>query len=123
MTKSNIKPKAAYTMAYSGARTAKGGLAIGTSSLATGDITGRIKAVLVGDKVRYADGSEAVVTSGTGMAAMEEDRPYAIVGSHVSRGDHIVSTPAPGAELHIDEDNRPEGFLLPGYPHNQSLSA
>jgi hypothetical protein len=97
-----------YPLAYSGARTAKGGTGIGTS----GCQAEGIKGLLVGDLVRYADGSNAVVTSGAGNACSEGNKSFAIVGSHISGGDHIVSSPVEGTVLWIDDDERPKGFLV-----------
>ena len=45
---------------------------------------------MVGDIVRYADGSEARIVSGAGVAALYEGRPLALVGSELDNGDRIT---------------------------------
>ena len=108
MKNSNGVELSKYPLAYSGARTAKGGTGVGTS----GCQAEGVKGLLVGDKIRYADGSEAIVTSGSGNACNDSNRGCAVLGSHVSGGDHIVSTPVEGMVLWIGEDDRPKGFLV-----------
>lgn len=102
------------TPSYSGARTAKGGTAVGSS----GTFENGTRGLLVGDAVRYPDGSEAAVTSGAGIALRESNVSHAVLGSHVSGGDHIVSTPIEGGVLWIDEDARPAGFLVEGWTNH-----
>lgn len=118
MTEKSKKSMANYAMAYSGAHTAKGGVAIGTSGFCVTKENVNFNGVVVGDTVRYPSGAEAVVTSGTGIGIKDMGRPLAVVGSHVSGGDHIVSTPVIGGVFGIDETARPEGFLVEGYPHS-----
>lgn len=46
----------------------------------------------VGDTVTYDDGREAVIIDGAGDAAVWEDKPLALVDSHLSNGDGIKET-------------------------------
>lgn len=106
---------ALYPLAYTGSRTAWGGTVVGSAGNFASNPNGSFQGALVGDKVHYEDGTQAVITSGAGCALKFENRPYAIVGSHVSGGDHIVSSPELNMLLNIDDDNRPDGFLTVGY--------
>jgi uncharacterized Zn-binding protein involved in type VI secretion len=77
------------------------------------------KVARVGDKVRYSDGREEIITSGAGIAFVCNGQSLAIVGSHVSGGDMIVSTPVQNLEFILYEnDPLPEGFLVKGYVPN-----
>ncbi|MEI7306190.1 PAAR domain-containing protein [Pectobacterium atrosepticum] len=48
---------------------------------------------LVGDEVTYSDGSTAHIVSGSGSSISSNGKGYALVGSHLSNGDEIISTP------------------------------
>lgn len=48
---------------------------------------------LVGDEVIYPDGSTAHIVSGSGSSISSNGKGYALVGSHLSNGDEIISTP------------------------------
>jgi uncharacterized Zn-binding protein involved in type VI secretion len=105
---------AIYKPAMLGAKTAKGGTVVTVTSGCTSDGVAEAR---IGDTVRYPDGTESVITSGCGFASMSDNLPIAIVGSHVQGGDYIVSSPESGMALHIDERNRPAGFLVEGWKH------
>jgi uncharacterized Zn-binding protein involved in type VI secretion len=77
-----------HLFATVGARTERGGKVTRVSSHATIDNLGL---AVVGDTVEYEDGTEATIVDGAGFAAMWEDRPVALVGSHLSNGDRIVT--------------------------------
>lgn len=70
----------------------------------------------VGDLVRYTDGRTARITSGAGFALAQDGQSIAIVGSHVSGGDRIISTPVAIAHLTVCKEDPPiEGWLEEGY--------
>lgn len=48
---------------------------------------------LVGDEVIYPDGTTARIISGSGSSISNNERGYALVGSYLSNGDEIISTP------------------------------
>lgn len=75
-----------YPAATESSTTERGGKLIATSGFST--IGGRV--AMVGDIVRYADGSEARIVSGAGVAALYEGRPLALVGSELDNGDRIT---------------------------------
>ncbi|RQR29041.1 hypothetical protein DIE23_22620 [Burkholderia sp. Bp9143] len=77
-----------HLFATIGARTERGGKVTRVSTNATVDDLGL---AVVGDIVAYEDGTEATIVDGAGLAAMWEDRPVALVGSHLSNGDRIVT--------------------------------
>jgi uncharacterized Zn-binding protein involved in type VI secretion len=69
----------------------------------------------VGDRVRYPDGSESVITSGAGHASTFANRPIALVGSHVANGDRIVARAQSIGEIVVLEGDAMPGLLEPGY--------
>ncbi|MFC0253007.1 PAAR domain-containing protein [Massilia consociata] len=70
----------------------------------------------VGDRVRYPDGSESIIVSGAGNASTFDDRPIALVGSHVENGDRIASSQQNMGEIVLFEGDAPiTGLLQPGY--------
>jgi uncharacterized Zn-binding protein involved in type VI secretion len=70
----------------------------------------------VGDRVRYPDGSESLITSGAGQASTIGCYPVALVGSHVANGDRIVATLHSMGEIVVRAGDEPiPGFLEPGY--------
>lgn len=87
MAKLAAKPiKATYPVATEASITERGGQII-----ATCDIFLRDKRIaLVGDIVRYPDGSEARIVSGAGVAYVVNGRPAALVGSALDNGDHVT---------------------------------
>ncbi len=101
-----------YVPAYVGSKTAHGGTVVtGTS----GCEHSGVKQARVGDWVQYPNGSKASIISGAGSAQTADGYPIAIVGSHIEGDDQIIDTPVHGMELLIDENNRPEGFLVKGW--------
>lgn len=75
--------KAIYTVATEGSSTARGGKVIGTAEY----FIANERVALVGDVVRYPDGSEAKIISGAGIASVIHGRPAALVGSPLDNGD------------------------------------
>lgn len=68
---------------------------------------------LVGDEVTYPDGSVATIVSGSGSSISSNGKGYALVGSVLSNGDEIISTPQDIAVLccHAGE-TMPDDFLI-----------
>jgi uncharacterized Zn-binding protein involved in type VI secretion len=98
-----------YRPAAVGAKTKLGGEVITSSSRI---IFGGHHIATVGDTVRYPDGHEEKITSGTGVMAAN----IAIIGSHISGGDVIISSPDTRVEMKLPKDGpRPEGFLVEGF--------
>ncbi|WP_164721273.1 PAAR domain-containing protein [Burkholderia stagnalis] len=69
----------------------------------------------VGDVVQYDDGSEAVIIDGAGVAAISENKPFALVGSRLSNGDVITQTLVDGAGIRVTADNPIPGLFDPAY--------
>lgn len=105
-----------YNSAFVGSKTANGGEVVTGTSRA--QYKG-VKEARVGDWVQYPNGSKAKITSGAGYAVLSDSYPIAIVGSHVEGGDFIIDSPVLGMEIHIDENNHPEGFLVEGWTYNK----
>ncbi|HAT1620188.1 TPA: PAAR domain-containing protein [Raoultella planticola] len=84
-----------------------------------GATTGGLQIARVGDKVVYADGSEATIISGAGKARVMQGASAALVGSMLDNGDEIISTPQSCSKLVFPEGRElPEGFLtMPGSQH------
>ena len=105
--------QARYAIATLGSLTERGGTVRTATSVVC---IGAIRAARVGDEVHYSDGSIAYITSGTGAAALDNDRPMAIVGSHISNGDVISESQQSAVEIVVREGMPPiPGFLDPGY--------
>jgi hypothetical protein len=103
-----------YAFATIGARTERGGcLTKATSGL----VICNLRAALVGDVVTYGDGSEAVITDGAGSLSIYDATPFALVGSHLSNGDKITSTPWEDgvSGLFVPEGEKPTGLFDPSY--------
>jgi uncharacterized Zn-binding protein involved in type VI secretion len=90
-----------------GSKTERGGEVVTASS-------GLDLIALVGDKVRYPDGSESVIVSGTGSLLLINGQPAAIVGSELANGDRIISTMQTCCSV-IPNSQHTVGFLKPGY--------
>jgi uncharacterized Zn-binding protein involved in type VI secretion len=103
-----------YAFATIGARTGRGGYVTCASSER---VIGGLQVALVGDIVSYRDGSEAVVIDGSGSLGSDGDRCFALVGSRLSNGDRIVSTPWDDGEsgLFVGADETAEGLFDPSY--------
>ena len=118
MAKLAAKPvKGRYPAATESSTTERGGSPIATSGLHTAG--GRI--ALVGDIVRYADGSEARIISGAGVASVYAGRPIALVGSELDNGDRITGPIHNGMVIVQYADDAPiKGLLDPSYVPPQS---
>lgn len=87
MAKLAARPvKGRYPAATESSTTERGGKIVATSGFST--IGGRV--ALVGDIVRYPDGSEARIVSGAGVASVYDGRPMALVGSELDNDDRIT---------------------------------
>jgi uncharacterized Zn-binding protein involved in type VI secretion len=106
------KVVARYPIATIGSRTSRGGQVV----LASNDqYVDDYRIACVGDRVRYPDGSESVITSGAGHASTIANRPIALVGSHVANGDRIVARAQSMGEIIVLEGEPVPGLLEPGY--------
>jgi uncharacterized Zn-binding protein involved in type VI secretion len=106
------KVVARYPIATIGSRTSRGGEVV----LASNDqFADDFCVACVGDRVRYPDGSESVITSGAGHASTFANRPIALVGSHVANGDRIVARAQSIGEIVVLEGDPMPGLLEPGY--------
>jgi uncharacterized Zn-binding protein involved in type VI secretion len=106
------KVVARYPIATIGSRTGRGGEVV----LASNDqVADDYRIACVGDRVRYPDGSESVITSGAGHASTIANRPIALVGSHVANGDRIVARAQSMGEIVVLEGEPVPGLLVPGY--------
>jgi len=105
-----------FRFAVVGSLTRRGGVIRHASGGAT---TGGLQLARVGDKVIYADGSEATIISGAGKARVMQGVSAALVGSILDNGDEIISTPQSCSKLVFHEGREfPEGFLtIPGNKH------
>ena len=105
---------ARHLVATLGSRTVAGG----TVRVASSQMycSGEFRVARVGDEVHYPNGTTAPITSGAGFAAIDNGKPLAIVGSHVSNGDQIVDTLNREFEIVLYEDSPAiPGFLDPHY--------
>jgi uncharacterized Zn-binding protein involved in type VI secretion len=110
---STRKVVARYPLATIGSRTCRGGEVVIEGQ---GQYVDPYRIACVGDRVRYPDGSESVITSGAGAASMFADKPVALVGSHIANGDHIASSPQSMGEIVLYEGDDPiPGLLQPSY--------
>jgi len=101
-----------YVAAFNGAKTANGGEIVqGSSSIHDSGHT----LLLVGDEAVYPNGSTALITAGAGIAMVDDDRPAAIIGSPLSNGDTIVSSPITALTFDEPADGRIIGLLDPAY--------
>src|SRR5438067_1719883 len=99
---------ARYPIATIGSRTRRGGQVVRADGVADDFCV-----ACVGDRVRYPDGSESVITSGAGHASTFADRPIALVGSHIANGDRIVAPAQSIGEIVIVEGEQVVGLLEP----------
>lgn len=113
MAKLAARPvKGRYPAATESSTTERGGKVIATSGFCT--IGGRV--AMVGDIVRYADGSEARIISGAGIAALYDGHPLALVGSELDNGDRINGPIHNGMVIVQYADEEPiQGLLDPSY--------
>lgn len=105
---------ARHLVATLGSRTVAGGtVRVASSQMYCG---GEFRVARVGDEVHYPDGTTASIISGAGLAAIDNGKPLAIVGSHVSNGDQIADTLNREFEIVRYEDSPAiPGFLDPHY--------
>jgi len=98
-----------FRFAVVGSLTRRGGVVRHASGDAT---TGGLQVARVGDKVVYADGSEATIISGAGKTRIMQGASAALVGSMLDNGDEIISTPQSCSKLVFREGRElPEGLL------------
>lgn len=105
-----------FRFAVVGSLTRRCGVIRHASGIAT---TGGLQVARIGDKVVYADDSEATIISGAGKARVMQGASAALVGSMLDNGDEIISTPQSCSKLVFREGRElPEGFLtMPGSKH------
>ena len=105
-----------FRFAVVGSVTRDGGMLCNVSG---GGTAGSYRIARVGDKVVYADGSEATVISGAGEARIMQGASATLVGSILDNGDEIISTPQSVSRLIFPEgDTFPKGLLtMPGSEH------
>lgn len=103
--------KARHPAATESSTTARGGTIVATSSVFT--VGGRV--ALVGDAVRYPDGSEARIVSGAGAAAVHKRQPVALVGSALDNGDTITGPTHEGLAVVEREGSSIAGLFDPDY--------
>jgi uncharacterized Zn-binding protein involved in type VI secretion len=107
------KVVARFALATIGSRTSRGGEVMPAPGAEQGD---DYRLACVGDRVRYEDGSESVITSGAGHASTFANKPIALVGSHVANGDRIIASRHSMGEIVLYEGDAPiQGLLQPGY--------
>lgn len=117
VTRLTIHPvKYMFRIATVGSLTRNGGVLQKASGKST---VGGFQVARVGDKVVYADGSEATIISGAGKARVMQGASAALVGSMLDNGDEIISTPQSSSRLVFREGATfPKGFLtMPGSKH------
>lgn len=86
----------AHDVATVGSRTARGGhVTTGCDSVRLHDRP----VACVGDRVRYPDGGEATIVTGS-RHVFCADRPLAVVGSRLDNGDVLVESTQSGIRLH-----------------------
>lgn len=106
------KVMARYAIATVGSHTVRGGKVVADNNLHMDGF----RVACVGDRVRYPDGSESIIVSGAGNASTFDDRPIALVGSHVENGDRIALSQQNMGEIVLFEGDAPiAGLLQPGY--------
>jgi uncharacterized Zn-binding protein involved in type VI secretion len=101
-----------YMFATIGARTERGGRITRVTTQA--EFEG-LAAARVGDIVTYDDGSEATIIDGAGSAAMWDNKPFALVGSHLSNGDKIVESQQDSWGITVRDGEPIPGLFDPSY--------
>ncbi len=103
-----------YAFATIGARTERGGY---ITSATSGLTICNLRAALVGDIVTYSDGGQAVIIDGSGSRGIDRAKCFALVGSSLSNGDKITSTPWEDGKsgLFVSEGESPKGLFDPSY--------
>lgn len=92
---------AIYRIAVDGALTQRGGMVRAAWNGAEIELDGGLKVniALVGDEVVYPDGTTARIITGSGAKFQKGGKSIALVGSRLSNGDVIISTPQAGCTL------------------------
>lgn len=114
-----------YRIAVEGSLTRDGGIlktATATTEIKIG--TGqKLRVAQTQDAVFYPDGTEATITSGAGEAAHDNaGRSVALVGSRLSNGDEIISTPQSAGILVLRRGiPLAKGFLVEHYELEKTL--
>lgn len=92
---------AIYRIAVDGALTQRGGVVRAAWNGAEIELDGgqKVNIALVGDEVVYPDGTTARIVTGSGSKFQKGDQSIALVGSRLSNGDVIISTPQAGSTL------------------------
>jgi len=103
---------ATYIAAFTGATTANGGKVLAGSSNIRHE---QCKAVRVGDIATYSDGTTAVIIAGVGAGMMDRNVPLALIGSPLSNGDTLVSSPVTSLKFHEFEGDPIPGLLDPNF--------
>ncbi|WP_312073344.1 PAAR domain-containing protein [Atlantibacter sp.] len=108
--------KLIFRIATVGSLSRNGGIIQKVSGNST---AGALQIARVGDKVVYADGSEAAIISGAGKVRVMQGASAALVGSMLDNGDEIISTSQSSNTFVFREGHTlPEGFLtMPGSMH------
>jgi uncharacterized Zn-binding protein involved in type VI secretion len=106
------KPNKIHWVATIDSTTERGGQISKVSSEAEFD---GFKAALVGDTVTYDDGTEAVILDGSGFGATWANKPFALIGSRLSNGDRITTTPQSAFGITEKEGESIPGLFEPGY--------
>lgn len=106
------KNETTYLFAMVGSLTGRGGRVsrVTTNAEHEGKALAR-----VGDIVTYDDGSDATIVDGAGFAATWDDRPFALVGSHLSNGDAIIETLQDGWGISFRDGEIIPGLFDPAY--------
>jgi uncharacterized Zn-binding protein involved in type VI secretion len=109
--------KSRHALATLGSMTARDGRVVTTSTGIEIVVNGEhLRVARVGDTVRYADGTETVITSGAGYAMCHKGQPVAVVGSHLANGDTITHSRQSSCHITQFADEEPiRGLLQPGY--------
>jgi uncharacterized Zn-binding protein involved in type VI secretion len=106
------KSKTIHWVATIGSTTERGGR---ISKVSSGVEFNGFKAALVGDTVTYDDGTEATILDGSGFGATWANTPFALVGSRLSNGDRITTTPQSAFGITEKEGEPIPGLFEPGY--------
>jgi hypothetical protein len=106
---------AIYRIAVDGALTRRGGVVRAVWNGAEIELDGgqKVNIALVGDEVVYPDGTTARIITGSGSKFRKGEQSIALVGSRLSNGDVIISTPQARCTLNelkglpVDDDFLP----------------
>lgn len=107
-----------YLFATVGSLTEGGGRVTRVSSCAAFD---NKNLAVVGDIVTYEDGTEATIIDGAGFAAMWSNKPFALVGSRLSNGDRIISSPQDSFGITVRTGEDIPGLFDPSYVPPQQI--